>query len=83
MTYTLGRELARYGIRVVAIAPGFIRTKMVEAIPDDVKEKILSGVPLHRFGEPEEVAGVIRFLASDEASYITGSVVRIDGGTHL
>jgi 3-oxoacyl-[acyl-carrier protein] reductase len=83
MTYTLGRELARYGIRVVAIAPGFIRTKMVEAIPDDVKEKILSGVPMHRFGEPEEVARVIRFLVSDEASYITGSVVRIDGGTHL
>jgi len=83
MTYTLGKELARYGIRVVAIAPGFIRTRMVEAIPDDVKEKILSGVPMHRFGEPEEVARVIRFLASDDASYITGSVVRIDGGTHL
>jgi len=83
MTYTLGRELARYGIRVVAIAPGFIRTRMVEAIPDDVKDKILSGVPMRRFGEPEEVAKVIRFLASDEASYITGSVVRIDGGTHL
>lgn len=83
MTYTLGKELARYGIRVVAIAPGFIKTRMVEAIPDDVKEKILSGIPMHRFGEPEEVARVIRFLASDDASYITGSVVRIDGGTHL
>jgi len=83
MTYTLGRELARYGIRVVAVAPGFIRTRMVEAIPEDVREKILSGVPMRRFGEPEEVAKVIRFLASDEASYITGTVIRIDGGTHL
>jgi len=83
MTYTLGKELARYGIRVVAVAPGFIRTRMVEAIPEDVREKILSGVPMRRFGEPEEVAKVIRFLASDEASYITGTVIRIDGGTHL
>lgn len=83
MTYTLGKELARYGIRVVAIAPGFIRTRMVEAIPDDVKDKILAGIPMRRFGEPEEVAKVVRFLVSDEASYITGSVIRIDGGAHL
>ena len=83
LTYTLGKELARYGIRVVAVAPGFIRTRMVEAISDKIKEKLLSGIPMRRLGEPEEVARVIRFLASDEASYITATVVRIDGGMHL
>jgi 3-oxoacyl-[acyl-carrier protein] reductase len=83
LTYTLGKELAKYGIRVVAVAPGFIRTKMVDAIPDEIKRKILSSVPMQRFGEPDEVANVIRFIASDEASYITGTVIRIDGGTHL
>ena len=83
LSYTLGKELARYGIRVIAIAPGFIRTKMVEAIPDKVKERILSGIPMRRFGEPEEIAKVIKFLASDEASYITATAIRIDGGTHL
>jgi len=82
-TYTLGKELAKYGIRVVAVAPGFTRTRMVEAIPDKIKQRFLDAIPMKRFADPKEIASVIRFLASDEASYITATVVRVDGGYHL
>ncbi|MGQ4891322.1 MAG: beta-ketoacyl-ACP reductase [Candidatus Njordarchaeia archaeon] len=82
-TYSIGKELARYGIRAVAVAPGFTRTRMVENIPDKVKEHFLKLIPMRRFAEPEEIARVIRFLASDEASYINATVIRIDGGLRI
>ena len=83
MTKALAKELARSNITVNAIAPGFIETDMVKGIPEKVKEKILSQVPLARFGRPEEVARAVVYLASDDASYITGHVLNINGGMYL
>ena len=82
MTKTWAKELARKGaqIRVNAVAPGFIRTPMTEKVPEKVIEAVLSRTPLARMGEPEEVAYVYLFLASDESSYITGQVIGVDGG---
>jgi 3-oxoacyl-[acyl-carrier protein] reductase len=68
------------GIRVVAVAPGFIETPMTEGLPEQVKKKYLENIPLRRFGKPEEVAEVIAFLVSDKASYISGQVIVVDGG---
>jgi len=82
-TYALGKELARYGIRVVGIAPGFTMTRMVERVPEKIKERFLKLIPMRRFAKPEEIAKVIRFLASDDASYITATVVRVDGGLRI
>ena len=62
------------------LPPGFIESQMTEVLPEDVKEKMLSAIPLNRFGKPEEVANVICFLASAEADYINGQVINIDGG---
>jgi 3-oxoacyl-[acyl-carrier protein] reductase len=80
MTKVWARELGRYGIRVNVVAPGFIATEMVQAMP----EKILSGMkgrtPLNRLGQPEDVANAYLFLASDEAAFISGAVLRVDGG---
>ncbi len=83
MTKALAKEMARNHITVNAIAPGFIETDMVKGIPDKVKEKILTQVPLGRFGKPEEVARAVVYLASDDASYITGHVLNINGGMYL
>ena len=83
MTKALARELARDKITVNAIAPGFIETDMVMNIPDKVKEKILTGIPLNRFGRPEEVAEAVVYLASPKAAYITGHVLNINGGMYL
>lgn len=83
MTKSLAKELARNKITVNAVAPGFIETDMVLGIPDKVKEKILSQIPLSRFGTPEEIAAVVMFLASDSAAYITGHVLNINGGMYL
>lgn len=80
MTRTLAIELSRHTINVNAIAPGFIDTQMTQAIPADVKEKFLQRIPMKRMGKPEEIASLIAFLASDEASYITGQILQIDGG---
>ena len=82
-TYALGKELARYGIRVVGVAPGFTMTRMVERVPEKIKEHFLKLIPMRRFAKPEEIAKVIRFLASDDASYITATVIRVDGGLHI
>ncbi|MBR8827083.1 MAG: SDR family oxidoreductase [Gomphosphaeria aponina SAG 52.96 = DSM 107014] len=79
----LAKEAARYGVRVNAIAPGFIDTSMTEAIPDKVRDKIITEIPLRRFGKPEEVAWAIAFLLSPVASsYISGEVVRVNGAYH-
>jgi 3-oxoacyl-[acyl-carrier protein] reductase len=79
-TKSLAKEMGSKGIRVVAVAPGFIETPMTEGLPEQVKKKYLENIPLRRFGKPEEVAEVIAFLVSDKASYISGQVIVVDGG---
>lgn len=77
---SLAKEVAAKGITVNAVAPGFIETDVWQAIPDVKRTGFLKSIPLGRLGQPEEVAAVIRFLLSEEASYITGTVIEIDGG---
>lgn len=79
-TKTCAKELASRGITVNAIAPGFIHTDMTDVLPDKVKEAMVQTIPVGRMAEPEEVAVVATFLASDMASYITGQVINVDGG---
>ena len=85
MTKTWAKELARKGaqVRVNAVAPGFIKTPMTEKIPQKIVDRVVERIPLGRFGEPEEVARVYLFLASDESNYITGQVIGVDGGLTL
>lgn len=80
MTRVQGKELGKYNITVNAIAPGSIMTDMYAATPDEVKEAKLKKIPLRRYGEPEEVANLALFLASDDSSYITTQTIVIDGG---
>ena len=79
MTKSLARELGRSGIRVNAVAPGVTRTDMVAALPAEIVERISAPIPRGRIGEPEEVANVFLFLASDISSYVTGTVISVDG----
>ncbi|MCF7927922.1 MAG: 3-oxoacyl-[acyl-carrier-protein] reductase [Spirochaetales bacterium] len=79
-TKSLAREVASRGVRVNAVAPGFIQTPMTDKLNDEQREKLMSQIPLGRLGQPEEVAKVILFLASDLSSYLTGQVIKIDGG---
>ena len=79
-TKSLAKELGSRNIRVVAVAPGFIETALTESLPQEVKRAYLEQIALRRFGKPEDVANLIYFLASDEASYITGQTFVIDGG---
>ncbi len=83
MTKTMAKELGRYGIRVNAVAPGFIATPMVETIPEKVIDMIREKTALGRMGEPTEIAKAYRFLASDQASFITGTCLNVDGGITL
>ncbi|NLA23924.1 MAG: 3-oxoacyl-ACP reductase FabG [Bacteroidales bacterium] len=80
MTKTLGRELGRKGITVNAIAPGFIATEMVAKMPDNILDGMKAKVPIGRLGKPEEIAAAYLFLSSDEAAYINGTVLSVDGG---
>lgn len=79
-TKKLARELGRANIRVNAVAPGLIQTKMLDVLEVDAEEQIKKGLGLHRFGTPEEIAEVCLFLASDNSSYITGETIKVDGG---
>lgn len=79
-TKSLAKEAVLKNIRVNAIAPGFIRTKMTDVLSDEQKEQILSTIPMKRLGEPSEVANLAYFLASDQATYITGQILNVDGG---
>ncbi|MGH8630388.1 MAG: acetoacetyl-CoA reductase [Burkholderiales bacterium] len=83
-TKALALEVARKGVTVNTISPGYIGTKMVTAIPENIlSEKILPQIPLGRLGKPEEVAGLIIYLASDEAAFVTGANISINGGQHM
>jgi 3-oxoacyl-[acyl-carrier protein] reductase len=79
-TRTIALELARTGSTANCVAPGFVRTDMLETVPDRVKEKILDRIPLGRFAEIEDVAGIVRFLASEQSSYMTGQILAVNGG---
>lgn len=80
MTKSAARELASRGVTVNAVAPGFISTDMTDVLSDKVKEAAEGQIPLGRFGKPEDVAAAVAFLASEEAGYITGQVLHVDGG---
>lgn len=83
LTKSLAREVAPRGVTVNAVAPGFIVTDMTDAVPEKVKESVLGNIPERRFGQPSEVASLVAFLASDDAAYITGQAIEIDGGLAL
>jgi 3-oxoacyl-[acyl-carrier protein] reductase len=80
LTKTCARELARYKIRVNAVAPGFIDTEMTRQLGEDVRKQIVANVPVGRFGTPEDVADAVAFLAGPDSSYVTGQVLRVCGG---
>jgi 3-oxoacyl-[acyl-carrier protein] reductase len=79
-TKSLARELGSRGVRANVVAPGYVKTRLTEVIPEEAKEVMLQNTPLARLGEPEDVAAAVRFLCSDEASFITGEVLLVDGG---
>lgn len=79
-TRTIALELAREGSTANCVAPGFVKTDMLEPVPDRVKEQILERIPLDRFAEVEDIAGIVRFLSSHESSYMTGQVLGVNGG---
>jgi 3-oxoacyl-[acyl-carrier protein] reductase len=79
-TKALARELGNRGVRANVVAPGYVDTRLTQVIADEMKELMLANTPLGRFGTPEDIAGAVRFLCSDEASFITGEVLLVDGG---
>jgi 3-oxoacyl-[acyl-carrier protein] reductase len=83
LTKTLAREYASRGVTVNAVAPGFIATDMTAGLPEDVKKKIVEQTPLARIGSPDEVAAAVVYLSSDEAGYVTGQVLRVNGGMYV
>ena len=83
ITKSAAREYAGKNITCNAIAPGFVRTAMTDQLPDKVKEQMLAGIPRKLYGEEEDIANAVRFLVYDEASYITGQELSVDGGMHM
>jgi 3-oxoacyl-[acyl-carrier protein] reductase len=79
-TKSLARELGSRGVRANVVAPGYIQTALTEVLPDEAREAMLTNTPLGRLGEPADVAGAVRFLCSDEAAFVTGEVLLVDGG---
>lgn len=82
-TMTLAQESARHGITVNTVSPGYVATDMVMAVPEHVREKIIAQIPMGRLGTPEDVASAVRFLASDEACFITGANLSVNGGHYM
>ncbi|MBA2937873.1 3-oxoacyl-[acyl-carrier-protein] reductase [Paenibacillus sp. CGMCC 1.16610] len=83
LTKATARELSTRGITVNAVAPGFIETDMTDKLSAEMREQMLKQIPLERLGQPEEIAKVVRFLASDDASYMTGQTLHVDGGMYM
>ena len=79
-TYSLAKEVATRGVTVNAIAPGYIKTATVDVLSDKLKDHIMTWIPMKRFGTPDEISGMVAFMASDRARYMTGELVKIDGG---
>lgn len=82
-TKALAQEVARKGVTVNTVSPGYLATRMVTAVPEDVLGQIVAGIPIGRLGKPEEIAGLIAFIASDAAAFMTGSNVSMNGGQHM
>ncbi|MDZ4200010.1 MAG: 3-oxoacyl-[acyl-carrier-protein] reductase [Kiritimatiellia bacterium] len=80
LTKSVAKELASRNIRANAVAPGFIQTKMTDALPEEIRQQMLNAIPLKRFGQPDDVAEVVLFLASDAAAYVTGQAITVCGG---
>ena len=83
LTKSAARELASRGITVNGVAPGYIETEMTSALPEDVTDKIKTGIPLGKLGQPEDVASAVAYLASDAADYVTGQVLHVNGGMYM
>ncbi|WP_019533694.1 3-oxoacyl-[acyl-carrier-protein] reductase [Paenibacillus ginsengihumi] len=83
MTKAAARELASRGITVNCVAPGFIQSDMTDKLPEDMRGQLLQQIPLARMGQPEDIARAVRFLASDDASYMTGQTIHVDGGMYM
>ena len=79
-TKSLARELGSRGVRANVVAPGYVKTQLTDVLPEEATEAMLQNTPLGRLGEPQDIAGAVRFLCSDEASFITGEVLLVDGG---
>ncbi|MFH5183086.1 3-oxoacyl-[acyl-carrier-protein] reductase [Paenibacillus sp. TAB 01] len=83
MTKATAKELASRGITVNAVAPGFIETDMTDKLPEEMRTQLLQQIPLAKLGQPEDIAKAVRFLASDDASYMTGQTIHVDGGMYM
>lgn len=83
LTKTLAQELGSRNITVNAVTPGFIETDMTAGLKEEIRQKMLANIPLGRFGKPEDVAAAVRYLASEDAGYVTGSVLRVNGGMYM
>ena len=83
LTKSLAQEMGSRGITVNAVAPGFVETDMTGVLSPELKEKLLTSIPLKRMGSPADVAAAVRFLASDDASYVTGHVLDVNGGMYM
>ena len=82
-TMALAQEVAKKGVTVNTISPGYIATEMVMAVPEDIRNQIIAQIPVNRLGKPEEIGGLVTYLASDIAGFITGSNIAINGGQHM
>ena len=79
----LAQEVVRKGVTVNTVSPGYLATKMVMAVPEDVRNSIIAGIPVGRLGKPEEIAALVTFIASEAAGFMTGSNVAMNGGQHM